>query len=430
LIGERRFGPFFLTQFLGAFNDNVFKNALLLLIAFHAADRYAVSSNVLINLSAGLFILPFFLFSATAGQLADKFEKSMLIRLVKLLEIVIMLAAAAALWFDELLLLIFLLFMMGLQSALFGPVKYGLMPQILTDDELLGGNGLVESGTFLSILLGTALGGVLISVDPWGRELVAGAVVLIASMGFASSLWIPRIAAVAPDMRIDWNLFRETWSILGHARANRSVFLCIVGISWFWFVGSVYLTQLPNFTLLYLGGNEEVVTLLLTLFSIGVAAGSLLCERLSGRHIDIGLVPFGAIGLTIFGLDLAFMPPQDGTPGLLGVAGWLDAGAAPRVILDIVLLGTFGGFYIVPLYASVQQRSDPAHRCRIIAANNVMNALLMVCAALLAIVMLGIGFAIAELFLVVALLNILMGAYIFLKEPEFIRRFVAWIKSR
>jgi len=430
LIGEKRFGPFFLTQFLGAFNDNVFKNALLLLLAFHVADRYAVSSNVLINLSAGLFILPFFLFSATAGQFADKFEKSLLIRLIKLLEVVIMLLAAVALWFDSMLILIFLLFMMGAQSALFGPVKYGLLPQILSDEELLGGNGLVETGTFLAILLGTALGGVLIGIDGWGRELVAVAVVCIALAGFASSLAIPRIAAVEPDMPINWNLFSETWEIMAYARANRRVFLSIVGISWFWFVGSIYLTQLPNFSLQYLGGNEQVVTLLLALFSIGVGCGSLLCERLSGRHIDIGLVPFGAIGLTLFGLDLGFIPPLVATQELLGVADWIGQPLAARVMLDIVLLGIFGGFYIVPLYASVQQLSDARHRCRIIAANNVLNALLMVCAALLAIVVLGSGFAIAELFLIVAALNALLAGYIFLREPEFIRRFMAWIKSR
>ena len=430
LIGEKRFGPFFLTQFLGAFNDNVYKNALLLLLAFHAADRYAVSSNVLINLSAGLFILPFFLFSATAGQLADKFEKSLLIRLIKLLEVLIMLLAAAALWFDSVLILIFLLFLMGAQSALFGPVKYGLMPQILSDRELLGGNGLVETGTFLAILLGTALGGVLIGIDGWGRELVALAVVCIALAGLASSLAIPRIAAVEPNMRINWNLFSETWEIMTYARANRSVFLSILGISWFWFVGSIYLTQLPNFSLWYLGGNEQVVTLLLALFSIGVGCGSLLCERLSGRQVDIGLVPFGAIGLTAFGLDLGFIPQLDATQALLGVTDWIAAPLAARVMLDIILLGMFGGFYIVPLYAAVQQRSDARHRCRIIAANNVLNALLMVCAALLAIAVLGSGFAITDLFLIVAALNVLIAGYIFLREPEFIQSFLVWLRSR
>ena len=270
-----------MTQFLGAFNDNVFKNALLLLIAFHAVDRFTVSSNTLINLSAGFFILPFFLCSATAGQLADKYEKSTLIRFIKLMEIGVMALAAFAFWIDSITLLIVLLFLMGVQSSLFGPVKYGVLPQILADDELLGGNGLVEMGTFLAILLGTAFGGVLIGIDDIGRLLVAGVVLLIAGLGYASSLAIPRVPAVDPEMKINWNPVTETWHLMRFARSNRTVFLYILGISWFWFVGAIYLTQLPNFSLRYLGGNEQVVTLLLSLFSIGVGLGSLLCERLS-----------------------------------------------------------------------------------------------------------------------------------------------------
>jgi 1-acyl-sn-glycerol-3-phosphate acyltransferase len=427
LLGEKRFGPFFMTQFLGAFNDNVYKNALLLLIAFHAADRFAASSNTLINLSAGLFILPFFLFSATAGQLADKFEKSALIRLVKLGEIGIMALAAVAMWLDSIVMLIALLFLMGAQSSLFGPVKYGILPQLLDEDELLGGNGLVEMGTFLAILLGTALGGILIGIDNIGSMLVAAAVVTIAVLGYVSSLGIPRIPAVDPQMQINWNPFSETWRIMGYARENRTVFLCILGISWFWFVGAIYLTQLPNFTLFYLGGNEQVVTLLLALFSIGVGAGSLMCERLSGHRVDIGLVPFGSIGLTLFGLDLAFMQPLSAAEPLLGAAGWLSSGSAYRVALDILFLGMFGGFYIVPLYATVQQRSAAKHRSRIIAANNVLNAMLMVGASAVAITVLGSGYAIGELFLLVSVLNGVVALYIFNQAPEFILRFFTWL---
>ncbi len=428
LLGQKRFGPFFITQFLGAFNDNVFKNALLLLIAFHAADRFAASSNTLINLSAGLFILPFFLFSSTAGQLADKFEKSALIRLIKLLEIGIMLLAACAFWIDSIAMLIALLFLMGAQSSLFGPIKYGILPQLLNEDELLGGNGLVEMGTFLAILLGTALGGILIGIDNIGGLLVATAVVAIASLGYVSSRGIPRIPAVDPEMRINWNPVSETWRIMGYARENHTVFLCVLGISWFWFVGAIYLTQLPNFTLHYLGGNEQVVTLLLALFSIGVGAGSLLCERLSGHRIDIGLVPFGSIGLTLFGLDLAFMQPLSAQVPLLDAAGWLGIGhGLPSRAGYIITRACSVGFYIVPLYATVQQRSAANHRSRIIAANNVLNALFMVCAALLAITMLGNGYAIGELFLVVSILNGVVAVYIYSQAPEFILRFCTWI---
>jgi 1-acyl-sn-glycerol-3-phosphate acyltransferase len=427
LLAKKRFGAFFWTQFLGAFNDNVFKNALLLLLAFHAAERFSASSDILINLSAGVFILPFFLFSATAGQLADKFEKSALIRKIKLLEITIMSLAALAFWLDSVVALIALLFLMGVQSSLFGPVKYGILPQLVDEHELLGGNGLVEMGTFLAILLGTACGGILIGIDDIGLLLVACTVVFIAILGYITSRSIPEVAAVDPGIRINWNPLTETWRIIGYAREKRSVFLCIVGISWFWFIGATYLAQLPNYSRVYLGGNEEVVTLLLALFSIGVGGGSLLCERLSGHRIDIGLVPFGSIGLTLFGLDLAFIEPVDSGAALLGAAEWLSSNNALRVALDILLLGLFGGFYIVPLYASVQLNSDPRHRSRVIAANNVLNALLMVLAAGLAIGVLASGFSIGQLFLLVSVLNGLVAIYIYLQAPEFILRFCTWM---
>ena len=427
LLGQKRFGPFFMAQFLGAFNDNVFKNALLLLIAFHAADRFSASSDTVINLSAGLFILPFFLFSATAGQLADKYEKSSLIRLIKLFEIGIMVLAAVALWLDSVGALIALLFMMGVQSTMFGPVKYGILPQLLGDDELLGGNGLVEMGTFLAILLGTALGGILIGIDGIGRLLVAVAVVAIACAGYVSARSIPPVPPVDPHMTINWNPVTETWRILGYARQNHIVFLCIIGISWFWFVGAIYLAQLPNYSILYLGGNEEVVTLLLALFSIGVGTGSLLCERLSGQRIDIGLVPFGSIGMTLFGLDLALVEAQGTAEYLLGAAAWMGEAGTLRIMLDILLLGMFGGFYIVPLYASVQKRTDARHRSRVIAANNVLNALLMVIASILAIGVLASGFTIGRLFLLVSVLNGCVAFYIFRQAPEFVLRFCTWI---
>jgi len=426
LLGQKRFGPYFLTQFLGAFNDNIFKNALLLLIAFQAADRLAISSNTLINLSAGLFILPFFLFSATAGQLADKFEKSLLVRSIKLMEICIMIMAAFAFWLDSVIALIALLFLMGIQSSLFGPVKYGILPQILDEDELLGGNGLVETGTFLAILLGTAVGGILIGIDDDGRLLVAGVVVAIAVAGYISSLGMPVAKPVDPAMKINWNPITETWHIMGYAREKRVVFMAIVGISWFWFIGATYLAQLPNYSRFYLSGDEEVVTLLLALFSIGVGCGSLLCERLSGHRIDIGLVPFGALGITIFGLDLALLDPAEAGGPLMNAANWLSSPGALRVLLDILLLGTFGGFYIVPLYAWVQNNSHPEHRSRVIAANNVLNALFMVVSAGIAISVLASGWSIGDLFVLVSVLNVVMLTVICLRAPEFMQRFRAW----
>jgi len=429
LLGQRRFAPYFLTQFLGAFNDNVFKNALLLLLAFHAADRFAFSSDVLINLSAGLFVLPFFLFSAIAGQLADKYDKSLLIRRIKLLEIVIMLAAALALWLDRPGLLIALLFMMGVQSSLFGPAKYGVLPQLTSETELTGANALVSTGTFLAILLGTAAGGLLIGVDDTGRYWVAVALVLIAAAGFFSSLAIPRTAAVVPDMKINWNLFAETWQLLSYVLGNRQIFAAVIGVSWFWFLGSIYLAQLPNFTRFYLAGDESVVTLLLSLFSIGVGIGSLLCERLTGHRIDVAIVPLGAAGLTVFGLDLALTEPQAAV-ALLSAGEWLSSASAWRTVADVLLLGAMGGIYIVPLITVIQHRSEPSRRARVIAANNVLNALFMVLAAGLAILVLGGGYSIAWLFTLVAALNAALMVALLSVEPEYLHRLGAWLRGR
>lgn len=427
LLKERRFLPFFITQFLGAFNDNVFKNALIILIAFQAAATDPTRANTLINLSAGLFVLPFFLFSATAGQLSDKYEKSRYIRWVKLLEIVIMTGAAVGFVMGITPLLIALLFLMGFQSTLFGPAKYSILPQHLKSEELVGGNAWIEMATNLAILLGTMLGGILIA-QQHGPRWVAGAVVALAVLGYLSSRAIPVAPPAAPDLKINWNPATETWRILQFAYRNKTVFQSILGISWFWFLGSVYLAQLPNFTKLTLHGDEHVVTLLLTLFAVGIGIGSLLCERLSGRMVEIGLVPFGSIGLTVFGVDLFFATPAPPTGGALqGVWAFLAQPGSWRVVADIVLIGTFGGIFIVPLYALVQQRSERSHLSRVIAGNNVLNAIFMVAAALIAIVMLDQGLSIPQLLLVMAIFNAAVAVYIFTLVPEFLMRFIVWI---
>ncbi len=427
LLKERRFLPFFITQFLGAFNDNVFKNALIILIAFQAAATDPARANTLINLCAGLFVLPFFLFSATAGQLSDKYEKSRYIRWVKLLEIVIMLGAAAGFVLDNVPLLIAMLFMMGFHSTLFGPVKYSIMPQHLKPEELVGGNAWIEMGTNMAILLGTMLGGILIARQG-GHLWVSCTVIAIAVLGFLSSLTIPKAPPAAPDLKINWNPVTETWRILKFTYRNFTVFQSVLGISWFWFVGSVYLAQLPNFTKLTLGGGEHVVTLLLTLFAIGIGVGSLLCERLSGRMVEIGLVPFGSIGLTVFGVDLFFATPAAPTGGaLLEMWAFLAQPGSWRVVLDVVLIGIFGGIYIVPLYALVQQRSEPSHLSRVIAGNNILNAVFMVVAALMAVAMLDQGLSIPQVLLVMAIFNAAVAVYIFTLVPEFLMRFIVWI---
>ncbi|HRD50997.1 MAG TPA: MFS transporter [Candidatus Contendobacter sp.] len=428
LLKQRRFLPFFITQFLGAFNDNVFKNALIILIAFQAAASDPARANLLINLCAGLFVLPFFLFSATAGQLSDKYEKSRYIRWVKLLEIVIMAGAAVGFVIGNVPLLVGLLFLMGWQSTLFGPVKYSIMPQHLKPEELVGGNAWIEMGTNLAILLGTMLGGLLIAQQQ-GAAWVAGAVVALAVLGYLSSRAIPPAPPAAPDLKINWNPATETWRILKFTYQNFTVFQSVLGISWFWFVGSVYLAQLPNFTKLTLGGGEHVVTLLLMLFAIGIGIGSLLCERLSGRMVEIGLVPFGSIGLTVFGVDLFFATPAPPPAGaeLLGMLAFLAQAGSWRVVADIVLIGIFGGIFIVPLYALVQQRSDPAHLSRVIAGNNVLNAIFMVAAALIAVLLLDQGLDIPQLLLVMAIFNAAVAVYIFTLVPEFLMRFIVWM---
>ena len=404
LLVERRFLPFFITQFLGAFNDNVFKNALIIMIAFQGAQFTDINTHTLTNLSAGLFILPFFLLSATAGQLIDKTEKSLSMRRIKMLEIVIMLFAAWAFIEGELFWLIALLFLMGSQSTLFGPAKYSYIPQHLDDSELIAGNALVQMGTFVAILVGTMAGGLLIAEEE-GRTFVSIVLVAIAVLGFIASLGIPKTPSPCPDLRINWNIFTETWRNIAFIHSNRVVFLSVLGISWFWFLGATYLVQLPNYSRLTLGGNEQVVTLLLTLFTLGIGTGSLLCNWLSGQKVEIGLVPFGSIGLTGFGIDLFFAQSVYTGSELMGVMAFVQQPGSIRVIVDIVFLGVFGGFYIVPLFALVQQRSDPEHLSRVIAGNNIINALFMVMSAIVAIGLLNSGVTIAQLFLVIAAFN-------------------------
>ncbi len=427
LLRQRRFVPFFITQFLGAFNDNVFKNALIILIAFHGAGPIRASSNTVINLSAGLFILPFFLFSATSGQIADRMEKSRLMRLVKLLEIAIMIGVAIGFYLHDIPLLIGLLFLMGTHSTLFGPVKYSILPQTLADNELIGGNGLVEMGTFVAILVGTICGGVLVDLPGDGVSPVSIMVLVVAICGYLASRAIPFTPAVAPQLRINWNPVSETWRNLRFLRGNRTVFLAILGISWFWFYGAVYLAQLPNYARLTLGGGEHVVTLLLTMFSLGVGVGSLLCERLSGHKTELGLVPFGSIGLTLFGVDLYFAHPIAHVAAPLGAEAFLSVAGSWHVLADFVLIGMFGGFYTVPLYALIQQRSDPAHRSRVIAGNNILNALLMVLSAVFAVLLLKAGLTIAQLLLATAILNAAVAIWIFTLVPEFFMRFLVWL---
>lgn len=424
LLAEKRFAPFFWTQFAGAFNDNIYKNVLLLIIAFQSTGS-GVNSDILINLAAGLFILPFFLFSALAGQIADKYEKSGLIRRIKLAEIVIMILAALALFFDARMALLFLLFLMGAQSTFFGPVKYSIIPQHLDEKEIIGGNALVEMGTFVSILLGTMAGGFLAQQ---GRIWPAAAVIVTAVLGWLVCRKIPAASPSAPTLKINWNLVSETYRTLAYATRERTVFLSILGISWFWFLGASYLTQIPNYTKDVLHGAESVATALLTMFSIGIGCGSLLCEWLSGKKVEYGLVPIGSAGLCIFGLDLAFAYSSPDPGVLLNLGAFLKTPGSIRVLADLVLLGIFGGLYIVPLFALVQLRSEASHRSRVIAANNILNALFMVAAAVMGAVLLGMaGLSIPQFFMVLVVMNLAVAVFIYSLVPEFTMRCLIWV---
>ena len=427
LLKERRFAPFFWTQFLGAFNDNVFKIALLTVLTYDALTWTSMDVGFLNNLIPGLFILPFVLFSATSGQFADKFEKGKIARYVKLLEIAIMCVAAIGWMTHQLWILIAAVAGMGLHSTLFGPVKYAYMPQHLSNDELVGGNGVVEMGTFVGILMGEILGAVLVVHKPWGIELVAGGTILIAFLGWLASLRIPLSPAPSPELKINWNSATETIRNISFSKQNRPVFLSMLANSWFWFYGAIVLAQFPLYAKDYLHGDHSVFVLLLTVFSFGIGIGSLLCEKLSGHKIEIGLVPFGAIGMSLFGVDLYFSSIAYINTASVTWLGFLEQTSSIKILIDIALIGIFGGLFIVPLFALIQTRCDPKHLSRTIAGMNILNALFMVVAALAAMLMLKNGFSIPEIFLATAILNAIVAIYIFSVVPEFLMRFIAWI---
>ena len=425
LLAQRRFAPFFVTQFLGALNDNILRNGLVILITFQGVRIAGMDAGKLANVAGALFILPFFLFSATAGQLADKYEKSRLMRGIKLLEIFLMVLAAFTFVTENYTVLLVVLFMMGCQSTLFGPVKYAYLPQQLATEELVGGNALVESGTYMAIIFGLIVGG--ITADLGNQYVLASCLISVALFGYLASRQVPATRAVDPELVINWNAWTETWRIVGFAREKRSVFLSILGISWFWFFGSAMTIQLPAYTLDILNGNEAVTTGLLVAFAVGVGVGSLLCERMSGHRIELGLVPFGSIGLSVFAIDLYFAQPTMHVAAVDSIGDFIVRPGSWRILMDLTLLGAFGGFYSVPLYALIQHRTDRQHLSRVIAANNIINALFMVAAAALAFGVLASGLTIPQFYLILALLNVIVAIYIFTLLPEFLMRFLVWI---
>lgn len=406
LLTTKRFLPMFIAQFLGAFNDNVFKNAMVILLTYRAAET--LRPDLLVPLAAGLFILPFFLFSAMAGQLADKYEKARLVRLIKLYELPCMLLGTYGFYTGEPLVLLFGLFLLGTQAAFFGPVKYGILPELLPEDELIGGNGLVEAGTFLAILIGTMVGGLYILGEN-GVWIISSLMVGISLIGWAVSFMIPHGVPAAPDIKIGWNMVTETWAIMKFARIREDVFLCIIGISWFWLIGATFLSQFPVYTKDYLHADETVVTLFLTLFSLGIGIGSILCSLLMRGRIHGGYVPWGALGMTVFTFIVYLSSSGysiDREAPMQSVAQFIESTQNYPILVSLLLLAVCGGIYIVPLYAIMQARTDKSHRARVIASNNVMNALFMVLSSLLIIAMLAMHFTVLDVFITIAIINL------------------------
>ncbi|MGA7438513.1 MAG: MFS transporter, partial [Luteibacter sp.] len=426
LLGKRRFAPFFWTQALGAFNDNAFRNAMVMLVAFQMALPDSQVS-LYTNLAPALFILPYFLFSATAGQLAEKFEKTRIIRFVKLFEIAAMAIAAIGFHTHHVSLLLIVLFLMGVHSTVFGPIKYSILPQALERSELVGGNALVETGTQLAMLIGMIVGNSLMLIAGYGTTAASAATLVIAVAGYLASRTIPAAPATAPDLRFNWNPFSETWRVLKLTHADRAVFNAVLGISWFWFFGTVMIAQLPNYTRHVLGGDGSVNTLVLTLFSLGTGIGSLLCEKLSRKRVEIGLVPMGAFGLTVFAIDLYFARPAVGAGASLTWSAFLSVPGAWRAAMDLTLIGAFAGFYVVPLFAFVQSRAPRDKLSRIIAGNNIVNALLICIASGFGIGLTAIGLDTPTIFLITGIINIAVAVYIFTLVPEFMMRFMTWV---
>ena len=428
LLRQRRFAPFFWTQFSGAANDNLFKFAFTVMVTYQLSVGWLPPAMAGLVIGA-LFILPFLLFSATAGQLTDKYDKTLMIRFVKNLEIAIMAIAAWGFTTDQVAVLLLCTFLMGVHSTLFGPVKFALLPQVLSERELTGGNGMVEMGTFVAILMGNVVGGLLVAIASIGHETVAVACLVMAIAGRVVAGYIPKAPATDPGLKINWNPISETLRNLKLAHGNLVVFRSLLGISWMWFFGAVFLSQFPSLAKEVLHGNEQVASLLLVVFSIGIGTGSLLCEVMSRRHVEIGLVPLGAIGMSVFAVDLYFasngLPPSE----IMGIAAFVSKSAHWRVMADLALLSLFAGLYSVPMYALIQLRSQATHRARIIAANNILNALFMIASSVIAGALLKSGFTIPQIFLFTGLANAVVAFYIFMLVPEYLLRFVAWVLS-
>ena len=429
LLTQKRFAPFFCTQFLGAFNDNIFRNGLIILLTFKGIEVLGLNASQIANVAGALFILPYFLFSAIAGQIADKYEKSILIKSTKLLEIILMVTATFVLLTENYSFLLFILFLMGFQSSLFGPVKYAYIPQKLKLNELIGGNALVESGTYIAIILGLVVGGLAVSIGQENDYPLASLLLLMAILGYFFSCKIPNTEPTDPTLKINWNIFSEIKKIIGFSKEKDRIFLYIIGISWFWFYGSVITLQIPAYTINILMGDESLTTFLLATFAIGIGIGSLACERLSKNQIELGITPIGAIGLSLFTLDLYFFSSNLNIVTPMNIKLFLSHLSNWRLILDLIMIGTFGGIFSVPFYAAIQEQAEKKFLSRIIAANNIINAIFMVSASLLAISILSLGVSIPEFFALISVLNIFLMIIMHFNSKIFLERFLCILKN-
>ena len=424
---NKKFAAFFWTQFMGAFNDNFFKNSLIVLVTFRGVQLLGLAPESLVAVAGGLFILPFFLFSPLAGQLSDKFEKSQIVRWTKVSEIAIMTVAAVGFLAGSWMLLLFVLFLMGTQSTFFGPVKYSMIPELVSNEDLTEGNAFIELGTFLSILLGTIAGG-FVTTLPSSVNWIAAGVLVFAIIGYLFSRKIPETEVMAGDLKIQWNPFPEFVNLFQILRERKVIWNSALGISWFWFFGAGILSVLPIYVKDYLMADEQVVTLFLAMFTLGIGMGSILCEKMSFKQVELGVVPIGSLGLTVFLLDLfLIVPPWLGTP--VTFSEFFSSFQGWRLAVDFFFMSVFGGIFIVPLYTLVQERSHPETRSRVIAANNILNAIFMVGASVVVLLFYRFNLNPAEIFAVFAGFNVLVAVYIYSLVPEFTLRFYSWVLS-
>jgi MFS family permease len=428
LLSQPRFGPFFWTQFCGAANDNLFKFAFTVMVTYQLSVSWLPVSLAGLVIGA-VFILPFLLFSATSGQLAETYEHAYMMRLVKNCEIGIMALAAVGFVTQQTSVLLICTFLMGLHSTVFGPVKFSYLPRVLEEHELTGGNGMTEMGTFVAILLGNVVGGLLVAIPDVGHSSVAVACVAVAVFGRWMSGRIPPLTATAPHQTINWNPFTETLHNLGLARANPTVFRTLLGISWMWFFGAIFLSQFPSFSKEVLHGDAQVASLLLVLFSVGIGAGSLMCEALSRGRVEIGLAPLGAIGMSLFSVDLYMASSQLADSPLMDIHTFIAQTEHWRIMVDLLLLSLFAGIYSVPMYALIQIESKGTEVARIIAANNIINALFMIASSLIAGAMLSIGLTIPDIIFWTGVANAVVTLAIFVAEPSYLHRLAAWLRG-